>query len=98
MQSSAEFIDMLRRITRIAEMGEEEPRRPPRKNGRERLLPGLQTDVRRRGGGQEVWTIVDADTRCGSHESDILRCIKVADIVRSITGPIRHVEIARAQR
>src|SRR5882762_7532787 len=98
MQSSPEFIDVLRRITRIPEMGEEEPRRPPRENGRKRVLPDLKTDVRRRRGGQDVRAIVDADTRRISHESDIFRGIKVADMVRSMAGGIRHFEFARAQR
>src|SRR5882757_713446 len=98
MQSFPEFIDMFRGITRIAEMSEEQPRRPPRENGRKRVLPDLKTDVRRRGGGQDVWTIVDADTRRISHESDIFRAIKVADMVRSMAGRIRDFEFARAQR
>src|SRR5712672_1124638 len=98
MQSSPEFIDVLRRITRIAEMGEEQPRRPPRENGRKRVLPDLKTNVRRRGGGQDVGAIVDTYARCVSHESDILHAIKVADMVRSVAGRIRHFEFARAQR
>src|SRR6267154_4146993 len=98
MQSSPEFIDMLRRITRIAEMSEEQTRRPPRENGRKRVLPDLKTDVRRRGGGQNVRAIVDTDARCVSHKSDVFRGIKVADVVRSMTGRIRDFEFARAQR
>src|SRR6266478_4385899 len=97
MQPSPEFIDMLRRITRIAEMSEEEPRRPPRENGRKRVLPDLKTDVRRRGGGQNIGAIVDTDARRVSHECDVFRGIKVTDMVRSMTGRIRHFEFARAQ-
>src|SRR6266404_3031428 len=97
MQPSPEFIDVLRRITRIAEMSEEEPRRPPRENGRKRVLPDLKTDVRRRGGGQDVRAIINTDARRVSHESDIFRGIKVADMVRSVAGRIRDFEFARAQ-
>src|SRR5437899_8426711 len=97
MQSSSESIDVLRGIPRVAEVGEEEPRRPARENGRERVLPDFETDIRRWRGRQDERPVVDTDAGRVSHESDLFRGVKVTDVVRGVAGRIRYVDFARTE-
>src|SRR5258708_37116576 len=65
---------------------------------RERILPNFETDVGRRRGRQDVRPIVDANAGGISNESDAFRCVKVADMMRGMTGRVSNLKVARAQR
>src|SRR6266852_5806660 len=85
VQPTPKVVNMLRRLLHVAKVREKQPRRPPRENGRERILPNLEINVRRRRGRQDVRAIVDANAGGVSHEGDTCCRIKVADMMRSMT-------------
>lgn len=98
MQPLAKFGDVFRGIVGIAEMRKEKPQRATRQNRGERVLPDLQVDIRGRRRRQDEWRIVNANAGRVSDEGYSFRRVKVADVVRCVTGSVRNLKFARTER
>src|SRR5262249_8600048 len=93
----AESGQILRRIVRIAVVGEKKSRGLATQDGSEGLVPDFQIDVGRRSGRQNEGPVVDMDAPGVADESDAVGIIKIADMVAGVTRGVFDVDVVRAQ-
>lgn len=61
-----------------------------------RSVPEFNGDIRRRRGRENEGMAIDGDPRGIANESNSLRDIEISDVVRSVAGRIKNLELARA--